>query len=298
VTAATRPPTAPLSEGERVAVGYEVIQHLRRGGDCDVYDAWSEERDCRCVAKTLRPDRRSHGPARQRLRTEGRLLLSLSHPHIVRAYELIGRPDPVLVLETIDGETVKHLSERRRHRLSSTDIAFLGMHLCAAIQYLHRNGVLHLDLKPSNVISDQGLAKVIDLSIAKPPGRGRRGIGTAGYMAPEQALGGTLSAATDVWGIGAVLFEAATGEAPCPDGIESGMNGTGRPSVPPSVRSHRRLPTQLARVIDSSLDPDPGERPQVRELSTTLDEVAMRALERSAPQVGKTAQGSAVNGDK
>ena len=79
------------------------------------------------------------------------------------------------MLETIDGETLKHLCERRRTACPPTDIAFLGMHLCSAIQYLHRNGVLHLDLKPSNVISDQGLAKVIDLSIAKRPGtRARR----------------------------------------------------------------------------------------------------------------------------
>src|SRR5436190_16663157 len=147
---------AVLQQGARLARGYEVIALLRRGRDLDTYDVWSEERDCRCVAKVPRPDRRAHQPTRRRLRAEGRLLLSLAHPHIVRAYELIERPDPVLILETIDGETVDHLVHRRRRRLPAIDIAYLGMHLCSAVQFLHRHRMVHLDLKPSNVISDLG----------------------------------------------------------------------------------------------------------------------------------------------
>ena len=274
MTAKAKPRIAPLGKGERIAPGYEVIEHLRRGRDCDVYDAWSDYRDCRCVAKALRADRRTHGPARRRLRAEGRLLLSLAHPHIVQAYQLIERPDPILVLETIDGETVAHLAGRRKRRLSSTELAFLGMHLCSAVQYLHRQGIIHLDLKPSNVISDRGLAKVIDLSIARAPGRGRRGVGTPRYMAPEQVLGGTVGPATDVWGIGAVLFEGATGTPPFPDGLETSLNGDRAPSVSPSVRSHRRLPAQLARAIDSCLDPEPSNRPGVGDVSNALDAVA------------------------
>ena len=76
---------AVLQQGARLARGYEVIALLRRGRDLDTYDVWSEERDCRCVAKVPRPDRRAHQPTRRRLRAEGRLLLSLAHPHIVRA---------------------------------------------------------------------------------------------------------------------------------------------------------------------------------------------------------------------
>src|SRR3982751_1577681 len=73
-------------------------------------------------------------------------------------------------------------------------------------------GVLHLDIRPANVMAEAGIAKLIDLSLAGVPGPARPGRGTRHYMAPEQALGGTLSAATDVWGIGATLYEAATGE--------------------------------------------------------------------------------------
>ena len=82
-----------LHEGDAVASGYEVLEHLSRGRALDVYDAWSLERDCRCVAKVVRPDRQD--PARpQAAGPGGRLLLGLAHPHIVRAYELRRRPAP------------------------------------------------------------------------------------------------------------------------------------------------------------------------------------------------------------
>jgi serine/threonine protein kinase len=275
---------APVSEGARLARGYDVIAHLRRGLDLDVYDVWSEERDCRCIAKVPRPDKRANQRTRRRLRGEGRLLLSLAHPHIVRAYELIERPDPVLILETIDGETLDHLVHRRRQRLPAVDIAYLGMHLCSAVQFLHRNRIIHMDLKPSNVISDMGQAKVIDLSIARPPQRIRAGIGTRRYMAPEQVHGGEIGPPTDVWGIGAVLFEATTAAPPFgQDGLES-LNGSTPSSVSrsvrhmpvsgpkgPSVRAHRRLPAELVRVIEGCLEMRPDDRPDVPEVSRLLD---------------------------
>lgn len=276
--AALMPPAAALGRGERLARGYEVIEHLRRGRDLDVYDVWSEERDCRCVAKVARPEKRSSQSTRRRLRHEGRLLLSLAHPHIVRAYELVERPDPILVLETIEGETLDHLVQRRTRRLPAVDIAYLGMHLCSAVQFLHRNGIIHLDLKPSNVISDFGQAKLIDLSIARAPQRVAPGIGTRRYMAPEQVKGGEIGPPTDVWGIGAVLFEAVAGVPPFGEtGVQS-LNGSGPSSVPPSVRGHRRIHGDLARAIESCLAWDADARPQVSELSRKLDRFAESRL--------------------
>jgi eukaryotic-like serine/threonine-protein kinase len=236
--------------------GYEVVEHLSRSQTLDVYDVYSEARDCRCIAKTLRPDKLGDEKARDRLLNEGRLLLRLAHPHIVRAYDLIEEPDAVLILETLTGETVAHMIETSDRRLSSTDIAFLGMHVCSALHYLHSEGSLHLDVKPSNVIADKGCAKLIDMSIASPPGPGRRGVGTRQYMAPEQERGDVLTEATDVYGVGATLHEAATG-------IRE-RNG--------SVRTHRpRLQREIADAIDAALDPDPACRPAVRDLTDALD---------------------------
>src|SRR5262245_13125498 len=91
----------PLRHGAIVTRGYEVREHLSRGGTLDVYEVWNEERGCLCVVKALRPDRRDDASARRRLTVEGELLLRLTHPHVVRAYELVRRPQPVLVLETL-----------------------------------------------------------------------------------------------------------------------------------------------------------------------------------------------------
>ena len=85
----------------------------------------------------------------------------------------------------------------------AADVAHLGLQLGSALAYLHRERRLHLDLKPSNVIAEAGRAKLIDLSLARPPGPAADGIGTWLYMSPEQARGGVLGPAADVWGLGA-----------------------------------------------------------------------------------------------
>ncbi len=258
-----------LREGVQLAPGYEVVSHLARGRILDVYEAWSEERGCLCIAKTLRPDRLDDAAERRRLRNEGRLLVSLSHPHIVRAYELIERPHPVLILETLGGATLSHLIATGRRRLSAVDLAHLGLHLCSALGYLHRCGYLHIDLKPSNVVADNGRAKVIDFSIARPPGRGVRGMGTRQYMAPEQARGGVLSEETDAWGLGATLYEAATGVRPFED-REGRVEYPQLDGRPEPVRARRRLPPALATTIDACLEPEPAARPGLTEIEEAL----------------------------
>ena len=160
----------PLASGTVIAPGYEVIEHLSRGRRLDVYDAWSEERGCRCVVKAVRPERAHEPTARKLLIREGRLLERLSHPHLVRGYETVLEPAPMIVLETLGGQTLAHMIEEEERELAPAELAHLGLQLGSAIRYLHRRGYLHLDLKPSNVVADAGRAKVIDLSLARPPG--------------------------------------------------------------------------------------------------------------------------------
>jgi serine/threonine protein kinase len=233
---------------------YEPIRLLRQGEDCNVWDAWSHERGSRCVLKTLRPDRAAHARAAERLRREGRLLLTLSHPHIVRAYELLGEPRPALVLETLAGSTLSRLVDDRGGGLEPVEVAHLGLQLGSAIRYLHSRGTLHVDLKPSNVIAEAGRAKVVDLGLARSPGAAPAGIGTPGYLSPEQDRGERLGPPTDVWGIGVVLLEAATGEA-ADDGA----------SPPPGA---------LGEAIAACLEPDPASRPSPRELLARIEPLA------------------------
>jgi serine/threonine protein kinase len=251
--------------------GYELLERLNRGRELDVYGAWSEERSCHCVLKTLRPEARSDAAAARRLRAEARLLLSLTHPHIARAYELLTVDGaPVLVLETLGGATLSWMVREGGQRLSNEDLVHLGLQLSSAIGYLHRRDRLHLDLKPSNVISDGGIARVIDLNLARRPGRVPAGYGTAQYLAPEQARGGRVDAAADVWGIGATLFAGATAKRPFGG---SGAEQLERRATP--VRRLRRgLPKPFADVVDACLEPDPRARPALGELETALDALA------------------------
>lgn len=302
----TAPP--PVAPGTELAPGYRVIEHLNRGNRLDVYDAWSDERQSRCVLKTLRPDRADELPARRSLVREGRLLLRFTHPHLVRAYGLEQALDdgrPVLVLETLGGETLSHLVHRLDddgRRLRATEAAVLGLQLASALAYMHHHRWLHLDLKPANIVATEGLARLIDLSIARRPGRARAGTGTFEYLSPEQARGAELTAAADVWGLGAVLYSALTARPPygydgATDdtdpgdddaselGSESSTTLETEPDTvphepvdypqlkgdPPPLRRYRRVPSALGAVVDACLRHDPSARPSLLEVSDALD---------------------------
>jgi eukaryotic-like serine/threonine-protein kinase len=257
--------------GSEIASGYEVLEHLNRSRVLDVYDCWSTERECRCIVKALRPDRLGDPAARRRLLAEARLLTCLCHPGIVRGYEALRRPEPLLVMETLTGETLAHLIDRRRRPLSARELAFLGLQLASAVGYLHRQGYVHLDLKPSNIVAESGRAKLIDLSIARRPGRVRPGVGTWCYMAPEQARGGRVGEAADVWGVGVVLWEAACGDTPFED---ESVEYPQLEHRAPSLRSRRRLPAALADGVDRCLEPDARARPSLGQLRAALEPVA------------------------
>ena len=237
--------------------GHRVIEHLSRTRRFDTYEVWSDDRACSCVAKVVRDDRLGDAHVRQALIDEGTRLLGLVHPHIVRGYELIAAPQPALVMETLDGETLAHLVDRTPAGLPPEDVAWLGLHLASALRYLHRHELLHLDVKPANVVAEAGRAKLLDLSCARPPGPGKPG-GTWCYLAPEQEKGGELGPPADVWGLGITLYEAATG-----DEVE------GRP---PSARGRTAEP--LAAAIDACLEPDPAARPSLDDLMARLRPLA------------------------
>ncbi|MCW2721333.1 serine/threonine-protein kinase [Pseudonocardia sp.] len=278
------PGPPPLPAGAEIAPGYQVIELLIRGNAFDIYDVWSDERFARCVAKTVRPDCPHPGRARRYLVHEGRLALGLTHPHIVRAYELL-RPrlpdQPVLVLETLSGVTLGYVLEELEQRLPAEALGHLGRHLCSAVRYLHAHGHVHLDIKPGNIVSSEGRAQLIDLGLARPPGIYPRGPGTPAYMAPEQVLGGYFGPAADVWGLGLVLYYAATGHQPfLRPGRSDPQHRTATAELTdhylqltheaPRLRARRRLPREVAEVIDGCLSMEPGGRPALADLDAAL----------------------------
>jgi serine/threonine protein kinase len=274
----------PLPPGCAIARGYEVVMHLHRSRAMDVYDVWSAARRCRCIAKTLRPDKVGRLRATLRLATEGRLLRRLTHPHLVRGYGTVWTgtpPRPVVVIETLKGRTLAALVDEHG-RLGSGDGALLGMHLGAALAYLHGRGYLHRDLKPSNIVVEAGRAKLLDLSLARPPGRG--GVanrdGTREYMAPEQVRGDRLTAAVDAWGLGVVLYEALAGrlpfgDHPAEDSDDAGGEVFPQMAGPPlPLGSLVPVPAELGALVDRCLAADPRDRPSVDALTAGLAEAA------------------------
>lgn len=262
----------PFAAGSALAPGYEVIEHMHRSNGYDVYDIYSEERACSAVAKTPRPDRLAERGIRRALLREGELLSNLKHPHIVRAYEVLQTPRPTVIVETLTGETLAYLIDESSKRLALKEICFLGLHLCSALHYLHGQGLLHLDLKPSNIISERGMAKILDLSLARPPGVSKAGVGTRHYLSVEQAAGGYLGPAADVWGLGAVLFEAASGELPFEAYDEEGRyEQLERPAEP--LGRYRRVPAAFEDLVRGCLSSRPGERPSISGAAEALEDL-------------------------
>ncbi|SEC88229.1 Protein kinase domain-containing protein [Nocardioides exalbidus] len=269
-----------LGAGDEVAPGYTVVGHLARGRAVDVYEVWSEERLCRCVAKTIRPDRVDVARVRYRLLQEGWLLKVLAHLHLPRAIETVEGASPVVILETDVGPTLAEVIGEGTGRQPVADLGHLGRQLTSAVGYLHGQGYLHLDIRPGNVLVHGDRATLVDLSIARPPGRVHRGLGTPEYLAPEQARGGIVTAATDVWGLGATLFEAATGVAPFAPldeaerlALDAGTFLQLQRPAPPFSRLPAHVPAPFAELVTACLAPDPADRPVVRDLHDRLGEV-------------------------
>lgn len=252
---------APTPAEADLPPGFAPIALLAHGRRLDTWDAWDEERRTRVVVKVLRRERRSEPRVVEAVLTEGQIVTTLAHPHLVRGFGVFAEP-PSVVLETLRGATLA--AEIDAGALALPDVAELGLQLASVLGYLHAHDWLHLDVKPANVVVDHGRAVLIDLSLAGRPGDGRPGAGTRGYLAPEQARGTGLCAATDVWGLGATLLEALSGEVPFGD------EGTwdSRRRWPVVHRAMPRAPFGLAHVpievhslLLACVDLDPASRP-------------------------------------
>ncbi|SDT42253.1 Serine/threonine protein kinase [Friedmanniella luteola] len=293
---------AVVAVGAEIAPGYRVAEHLRRGDALDVYAVFSDERLCSCVAKVVRPDRAAVERVRRRLAQEGFLLQTLTHPLLVRGLATFTQPEVVVIMETIPGPTLEEIIEDRASRLAAAELCHLGSQVAAAAHYLHQSGYLHLDVRPSNIVSHGGIAKLIDLSLARPAGPVPRGFGSHLYMSPEQATGSHVTEAADTWAIGATLYEAAAGIGPfdAHDAADAAVLDRDdylqlRRPAPPLRRFGRRLPSGLAALIEACLHPDPQLRPSARAVWQGLQEV-LTHLGPAEPAAPGLAPGQPVDG--
>lgn len=277
-----------FDEGNEIAPGRVALSRLGGGTLFETYLAWDERLFFVVVAKLIRPDRVGEANAIKRLGTEAETLARLSHPVVVRSFgAVLEGPHPHLVLEHTEGPTLKSLL-RRYGPLPMEQILPLALNLCSALHYMNTEGMVHLDVKPGNII--MGAPPVlIDLSLARPlkqAARISRPIGTEPYMAPEQCDPGTrgpVGPPADIWGLGATLHEALTGRRPFrasddgPDGLAARFPQLAREPdpLPPDT------PPPVAETVLRCLEKDPSDRPTAAELGKSLQPVVDAAPRRS-----------------
>ncbi|MEM8997802.1 MAG: serine/threonine-protein kinase, partial [Acidobacteriota bacterium] len=214
--------SAELRPGQRLDV-YRVIRKIGEGGMGEVYEVEQEEPIRRRLAlKLLRPGRRRDVA---RFLSERQMMASMAHRHVAQVYgagAVGGRP--YLALELLDAPPITDYCDRRRLGVEARLRLFIDV--CHGVQHAHRRGIIHRDLKPTNILvatEDGGpVAKVIDFGISKALDGADHGhtengqwLGTPDYMSPEQALGGSgLDTRSDVYSLGALLYEMLTGSRP------------------------------------------------------------------------------------
>jgi serine/threonine protein kinase len=282
-------PTAPAP---LVLGRYRLHRRLGTGAFGSVWQA-RDERLERDVAVKLLPRERIAGG---RFEREATAAARLAHPGIVRLYEAAVDDDGAyLVSELVIGSTLDRLLARGR--LSDRDIARIGVALCEALAHAHAQGVVHRDVKPSNVLvprrpaTPAEVAKLTDFGVARliggnPLTRTGDVIGTAAYMAPEQAAGRPAEAPADLYALALVLYDALTGVNPLAKAPPGRRLGT---YLPPLRRQRRDLPRALGQGIDLALRPRPGERGTIDELRDAVLEAGDQLGERPGIVVGPTA---------
>src|SRR5712691_11856192 len=200
-----------------------VIRGLGGGERYEVFEAWDRHLFTRVAVKVLRPHHVTNDRSLAALRREGEIGSRLSHPNLVRLLRWTdAAPRPRLVLELVTAQSVDdHLENVGPVRVAET--CLLGIRVLAALQYMHGEGVLHLDVKPANVTMGDP-PRLLDLSLARDGIKLRldRAVGTRAYMSPEQCRRETLTPATDLFGVGATLYEALTATQPFSEGVEDG----------------------------------------------------------------------------
>jgi eukaryotic-like serine/threonine-protein kinase len=271
-------------EGDEIAEALRTVRLIGGGRRYEAYLAWHDHLRALVVVKVVRPGLVGDEPTLAGLRGEARALDYLAHPMLLRMFG--GRLDgerPHIVLELIDGPRLSTLI--RRYGLALEQLLPLALNLCSVLHYLAHAGVVHLDVKPRNIIM-AGEPRLIDLSIARfqdELGALRNPVGTDAYMAPEQcdpALFDRLGPPADVWGLGATLYEALTrGRSPFRRGDERFPQLRQPPAPLPDG-----VPAQLAELVMACLAYDPADRPPAGEVADRLEPV-VAAL--PAPRLGR-----------
>ena len=268
-----------LEAGGELEGGFKILRVLGNGGMGIVYEAQDKALDRRVAIKKMREEIQQDERERARFLQEARLVAKLHHPNIVDIHSIIEDSGELyLVFEHVDGETLDQVMNRKK-RLSVKEAQYIFRGVCHALEYAHHKAVIHRDLKPSNImITTEGRVKVMDFGIARQAKdamlkstKTNHVAGTPQYMAPEQEEG-TVRTESDIFSLGACLYEVLTGERPFngPSTTASKVNKR----YTRACRVRKELPAEIDKLIDDALEPDPDKRVRsVVEFRARLDAI-------------------------
>lgn len=257
--------------GNRYSVDLE--HPIGVGGMAMVYQGFDLQSRRKVALKTLRTEYQRDPGSRQRFRREARAMAFVNHPNLVTIYDLHEERDGSwVVMEYVDGETLKELVQRDGP-LPPGSVALILRQLANALAHIHERNLVHLDIKPQNImITSTNEVKIIDFGLAQPPGAriengGGVAFGTVAYLAPEQARGDAVGVETDVYSLGCVVYEMLTGRLPfdAPEGPDQKRQLMHAhleelPEAPSTVRPELGLPSWVDDVVGWTLLKDPNDR--------------------------------------
>jgi serine/threonine-protein kinase len=275
---------------------YRILRKLGSGGMANVYLAEDQELGRRVAIKILNDRHANDDQFVERFRREAKNAAGLSHPNIVSIYDR-GEAEGTyyIAMEFLDGRSLKELIVSRGPAPVSVAIDY-ARQILAALRFAHRNGIVHRDIKPHNVLVDsEGRLKVTDFGIARAGASQMTEagsiIGTAQYLSPEQAKGSPVDQTSDLYSVGVVLYELLTGVVPFTGDTPVEIAMKHLSAVPDAPSAHRaEIPRELDKVVMRALAKDPHERYQAaEEFDADLARVARGASVSPATEEAATA---------
>src|SRR5580704_13594232 len=302
----------PLTSGTKLGP-YEIQSPLGEGGMGEVYRARDTRLDRSVAIKVLVSHLSSSPELKQRMEREAKAISALNHPHICRLYD-VGSQDGTeyLVMELLEGET---LSQRlTKGPLPISEVLRIGIAVAEALEAAHRQGIVHRDLKPGNIMLTKSCAKLMDFGLAKSTATGLGGavtgapllsaaktmsgaspmsplttagaiVGTIQYMSPEQIEGKEADGRSDLFALGAVLYEALTGGRPFVGKSQISVASAILEKDPEPISASQPLtPAAFEYIIHTCLAKDPEDRFQTaHDVKLQLESVARSPTQDRGP---------------